>query len=385
MVRFEVHDTGIGIPDARKDSLFQVFTQVDASTTRKFGGTGLGLALSRQLVHLFSGEIGFDSEIGKGSVFWFTARLGRSIRPEPNLTPPAAFRGLRAMVVDDKHASLDVVRSILTRWGIECDLCEHPLRAVSDLQEASASGQPYEFLVCDMQMAEMDGMDFVGSVRALSDLQDLPIIALASIGQNIRGDLCSEWGVSECIAKPVRYSMLLTAVERSLNHGVPGELLQSEMDEIMDSALLSPPMAIDGKRRRILVAEDNEMNRLVISSYLRSMDFDCTLVDDGRAAVEYASTGTFDLVLMDWQMPEMNGVDATIAIREREQMSGSLARNHSRLPVIAVTAHATSGDRGKCLNVGMDGYVTKPIDKQSLIAVLSRHLDAVTPGEMLAN
>ncbi|MEZ5324054.1 MAG: response regulator [Verrucomicrobiales bacterium] len=374
LIRFEVHDTGIGIPDNRKDSLFQVFTQVDASMTRKFGGTGLGLALSRRLVQLFNGEIGFESEIGKGSNFWFTARLGRSSAPEPSITLPAGIEGLRAMIVDEKGASLETVRSILTRWGIACDLCANPLQAVGELQAALTSGRPYDLLVSDMQMVETDGLKFVRSVRARPELSGLPVIVLAAISQNISRRFCDEWGVSECVAKPVRYGKLLSAVKSALKRISPCDP-EIPVTEVASNSHPRQQRTIKGNRRRILIAEDNEMNRLVISAYLKSMGFDCTLVEDGRSAVEYATTGTFDLVLMDWQMPEMNGVDATVAIREHELMRGGLSRSCARLPVIAVTAHATSGDRGKCLTVGMDGYVSKPIDKQALIQVLSEHLD----------
>ena len=366
---FEIHDTGIGIPEEQKSSLFQVFTQADQTTTRRYGGTGLGLALSKKLVELLGGEIGFQSEVGKGSVFWFTARLGQPAVPEGPKTLPPAFQKMRVLVVDDNHMNLEIVQAILKRWGIASNACDYAPNAVDELRSAHRSGRPYNLVITDMQMPDVDGLGLVRHIRAMTELGNVPIIILTSMGQVVPADERKQWGINSCLTKPVRQSRLFNAVIDSLS----GEIMVQ--DPVTESEVLTAPHVIQGNQRRILVAEDNEMNQMVMSAFLRNMNFDFTIVGDGIKAVEYAASGTFDMVLMDWQMPGLSGIEATRAIREKEKSGGGLSRGEGRLPVVAVTAHAGADDRHKCLHAGMDDYITKPVNKQALIFVLERHLD----------
>jgi len=366
---FEIHDTGIGIPEERRDSLFQVFTQVDPLTTRRYGGTGLGLVLSKKLVELMGGEIGFRSEIGKGSVFWFTARLGKTAVAEGPKTLPPGFQKMRALVVDDNHMNLEIVQAILKRWGIASNGCDYAPSAVDELRSAHRSGRPYNLVISDMQMPDVDGLDFARHIRSMPELGNVPIIILTSMGQTIPAEEREKWGILACLTKPVRQSRLFNAVISSLS----GERVASNL--VLAREEVEPPHEIEGNRRRILVAEDNEMNQMVMSAFLRSMNFDYTVVGDGIKAVEYAASGTFDMILMDWQMPGLSGIEAARVIREKEEAGGGLSRSRGRLPVIAVTAHAAADDRSKCLNAGMDDYITKPINKHGLISILERYLD----------
>ena len=368
LVLFEVHDTGIGIADDRKDSLFQVFTQADATTTRRYGGTGLGLALSKKLVELMGGQIGLESTVGQGSVFWFTARVGRPQVAERQKLLPSGFQKLRVLALDDNPTNLEIVQAILKRWGIACEACDYAPNAVNELRSAHNAGRPYNLVVSDMQMPDMDGMDFVRHVRAIPELGNIPIIILTSMGQAIPAEIREQWGISACLAKPVRQSRLFNVVISSLSD----EPAEPDIDPVEEKGEIVSEM--QGSGQRILVAEDNEMNQMVISALLKKMDFDYTIVEDGRQAVEHAASGDFDLVLMDWQMPELSGIEATQAIREQENISGGFSRSRNRLPVVAVTAHAASDDRDKCLKAGMDGYITKPIDPKSLITAIRHHL-----------
>lgn len=368
LIRIEVADSGIGIPDDRRDRLFKLFSQVDASTTRRYGGTGLGLALCQRLVELFGGNIGVESTPGKGSTFWFTARLQPVTVPHDRVALPSNFKEVRVLVVDDNAINLEITSTHLQRWGISCDVADHGPAALIRLQEAWQDGRPYGLAIVDMQMPDMDGRELIQLIRQTPEIAGIPLIVLTSIGEVMSRDEANSCHVAACLHKPVRQSRLFDAVvaatsERRREAGVPLE----------EKSELACPRA-SWSECAVLVAEDNDLNQIVVRELLKTLGLTCTLASNGQQAVEHAASRAFDLVLMDCQMPLLDGFDATSKIRRREEIEGGWARNRCRLPVIALTANAIAGDREQCLAAGMDDYLTKPIDPKKLLAVLKRWL-----------
>ena len=365
LIRFEVQDSGIGIAEDRRDRLFQVFSQVDASTTRRYGGTGLGLALSKRLVELLGGEIGFESKLGVGSTFYFTVPVKPVSIGAGTQVLPDGFKQLRVLLVDDNETNLEILKCVLAKWGISCGAVTYAPQALAELRLAQRSGTPYGLVITDMQMPDMDGLAFVRALKTFSDFRNLPVIMLSSVGQTVMKDQLIASGLSACLSKPVRQSRLFSVIIDAL----------AERPEALPVPEGSQPNVVNFNHCfKILVAEDNDMNQQVISAYLKKLGIDCTMVDCGTKAVELARTRGFDLVLMDWQMPEMNGVEAVRQIRICEQFVGGLARGEKRLPVIAVTAHAMAEDRDKCMEAGMDGYLIKPLNARALTNLLQEHL-----------
>jgi len=353
LLRFQVADTGMGIPADAIPRLFGSFTQVDSSMSRKFGGTGLGLAICKQLTHLMGGTIGVESEVDSGSVFWFTIRLQRQALELPH-AERADLSGLRVLVVDDNQTNRVVLQKQLQRWGLVVLLAESGAEGLAVLREAFGAGEGPDVAIVDMQMPGMDGLELAAAIKADPALAAMPLVMLTSIGDH--GASARAAGIDACLTKPVRQIHLQDTLARLLT-GLPSR------PEVVP---VSPAPIDTGPRTTvILVAEDNPTNQLLARRLLERWGYRVDVVANGREALEATARVRYAAILMDCQMPEMDGYTATGEIRRREGTS-------HRTPIIAMTAHAMSDDRGKVLDAGMDDYVSKPVDAPLLRRVLAR-------------
>jgi signal transduction histidine kinase/DNA-binding response OmpR family regulator len=365
LLRFTVSDTGIGIPKDKQESIFAPFSQADTSTTRKYGGTGLGLTISTRLVEMMGGKIWVESEVGRGSQFHFTARLGVADVKEikvGSIAPPETLRGVKVLVVDDNRTNRRILEGMLKRWAMRSTCVEHGEDALVQLTGAREAGEPYGLILTDMHMPKMDGFTLIERIRQRPELSTATIMMLTSAGH--RGDAarCQELGVAAYLLKPIRQSELREAIARVLgareqDGAIPLITRFSLQDAREPSAFL-----------RVLLAEDNLVNQRLAVRLLEKRGHRVVVAGNGREALQALEKDSFDLVFMDVQMPEMDGLEATAAIRERETRSGL------HQPIIALTAHAMKGDREKCLAGGMDGYLTKPIRPQELDDILEDYL-----------
>ncbi len=370
LVRFDVIDSGIGIDPERQNRLFKLFSQVDASTTRKYGGTGLGLALCKRLAELLGGTIGVESTPDAGSRFWFTASLSHKTEKAESRVVPSTLENLRVLVVDDNATNREIVRANLDRWGIACETSDYAPSAYAELVAAHHCGAAYGLAILDMQMPDMDGRQLIERIRSTAFLADLKLIMLTSIGEDLPADQIEAWGLSSYLHKPIRQSRLFDAIVTAY---VESTSVTAWIDQSADVRIASdqPPAS----ERRILVAEDNQINQVVVRELLTRMGFICHLVGNGAEAVTQASTKSFDLLLMDCQMPVMDGFEASKEIRRLESVIG-WCRQGGRLPIVALTANAIAGDRDTCLAAGMDEYLSKPIHQVQLRRVVDRLLSA---------
>jgi PAS domain S-box-containing protein len=358
---FTVADTGIGVPEDKRESIFDPFSQADTSTTRKYGGTGLGLTISTRLVEMMGGKIWVESEMGRGSRFHFTVKLGVADAKEIKLgtiAPPELLRGVKVLVVDDNRTNCRILEGMLTRWQMKPISVNGGAAALEQLSGARAAGDPYNLILTDMHMPDMDGFALVEQIRERPELATATIMMLTSAGH--RGDAarCQELGVSAYLLKPIRQSELREAVARVLgarerDGAIPLITRFSLQDAREPDAYLN-----------VLLAEDNLVNQRLVVRLLEKRGHRVVVAGTGLEALQALEKESFDLVLMDVQMPEMDGLEATAAIREREKSSGL------HQPVVALTAHAMKGDREKCLAVGMEGYLTKPIRPHELDQLL---------------
>jgi signal transduction histidine kinase/CheY-like chemotaxis protein len=377
--RFTVADTGIGIAEDKREAIFDPFSQADSSTTRKYGGTGLGLTISTRLVQMMGGKIWVESKLGRGSQFHFTVRLGATDAKEIKLgtvAPPELLRGVRVLVVDDNRTNCRILEGMLTRWQMKPTAVNGGAAALAQLSAAREAGEPYSLILTDMHMPDMDGFALVEQIRHTPELATATIMMLTSAGH--RGDAarCQELGVSAYLLKPIRQSELREAVARVLgarehDGAIPLITRFSLQDAREPDAYLS-----------MLLAEDNLVNQRLVVRLLEKRGHRVVVAGTGLEALQAMAKERFDLVLMDVQMPEMDGLEATAVLREREKGTGL------RQPVVALTAHAMKGDREKCLAAGMDGYLTKPIRPQELDQLLeiyvARRMEARNPAETVA-
>jgi signal transduction histidine kinase/CheY-like chemotaxis protein len=359
VLHFRVRDTGIGIPSDRLAHIFAPFEQADGSTTRKYGGTGLGLSISAQLVGLMGGQIWAESELGKGSTFHFTAQFGISNAPvgQPAPVPAAGLRGLRALVVDDNATNRRILTQTLMHWGVEPSAADNGRTALSALAEAQSLGNRFDLVLIDSRMSDLDGFTVAEQMRANSELAHTTIVMLTSAGQPGDAARCRELGISAYLTKPIRQSQLLEAITTVL--GQPPSKGDSR-------PLVTRHTLRERARLHILLAEDNPVNQTVAVRMLERLGHSVIVAGNGRQVVAEAEKQTFDVILMDVQMPEMDGFEATAAIRQRERATGE------HTAIIAVTADAMQGDRERCLAAGMDGYIAKPIHAPELSDAIKR-------------
>ena len=331
MLRFVVADTRIGIPKDKLNVIFDPFSQADNSTTRKYGGTGLGLTISARLVTLMGGKIWVESEVGRGSSFYFTARLGVGDIKEievGSIAPPELLRGIKVLVVDDNRTNRRILEGMLTRWEMIPTSVEDAEEGLIQLSKAQQAGQRYALILTDMHMPKTDGFTFIERVREKPELSTAIIMMLTSAGHKGDAARCHELGVAAYLLKPIRQSELREAIARALGgHEQKGAIPLITRFSLHDAR--NPAEFL-----RILVAEDNAVNQRLAVRLLEKRGHRVTLASSGRQALEALEKATFDLVLMDVQMPEMDGIAATHAIRQNEQAGGS------RLPIVALTANA---------------------------------------------
>jgi signal transduction histidine kinase/CheY-like chemotaxis protein/HPt (histidine-containing phosphotransfer) domain-containing protein len=361
LVRFSIKDTGIGIPAHKQDCLFKQFSQVDGSTTRKFGGTGLGLAISKQLAEAMGGGIGVQSEEGKGSEFWFTARFLKQPKQGRDLTPPADMHGARILVVDDNASNREIMLVQFKAWGARADEATDGEAGLCLLREAARAADPYQVAVLDMQMTGMDGEALGKAIKADRALKETRLVMMTSLGQ--RGDVrrLEEIGFVAYLTKPLRHSDLFD----SLTAVLTGETRKAGRKILTRHSIRE----IRRSNVRILLAEDNIVNQQVAFGILKKLGLRADAVTNGAEAVKAMEAIPYDLVLMDCQMPEMDGYEATARIRDPQ----SQVRNHD-IPIIAMTAYSMQGDREKCLEAGMNDYLSKPVVPQALAEMLEKWL-----------
>jgi PAS domain S-box-containing protein len=361
-----VRDTGIGIPPERRAAIFEPFTQADGSTTRQYGGTGLGLTISLKIVTLMGGTIWVESEVGRGSAFHFRVRLAAPAPSTAALDRPdaAALQGLRVLVADDVAINHRILEEMLRAWGCEPTLVESGGVALAALAEARASGTPYGLALVDARMSGMDGFALAETMRAGPGAAPPLVMMLSSSSQAAEAARCHELGDLPYVVKPVDPSRLLEVMLTVLLPAGAGR---------PDRRRAAPAGA--GRGIKVLVAEDNKVNQRLVLGILEGLGHAVTMVCDGREAVAAARVGDFDVALLDVHMPEMDGFEATAAIRGFEKETGR------HLPIVAVTASALKGDREACLAAGMDGYLAKPIRAAELVEVIARLARSQTPAD----
>ncbi len=364
LLHFTVSDTGVGIAPEKHKLIFDPFSQADSSTTRNYGGTGLGLTISARLVAMMGGTIWVESEVGRGTQFHFTVRMESSDNAIQigMIAPPEVLHGVRVLVVDYKRTNRRILEGMLKRWKMRSTSVEGGEEALVQLAAARLAGESYSLILTDMHMPKMDGFTLIERIRQRPELSAATIMMLTSAGH--RGDAarCEELGVSAYLLKPIRQSELREAIARVLgareHKGAIPLITRYSLQDARDPAAVL----------RLLLVEDNQVNKLLAVRLLEKRGHHVVVAGNGREALAALEKENFDLVLMDVQMPEMDGFEATAAIRDREKGTAN------RQPVVAMTAHAMKGDRERCLAAGMDGYLSKPIRPQELDNVLEQYV-----------
>jgi len=368
LLHFVVRDTGIGIAPERQRAIFDAFTQGDGSTTRKYGGTGLGLTICSRLVELMGGRIWVESQQGAGSQFHFTVVLGRAPADHPGGEPAGSqpLAGMRALIVDDNPINRRILVEACASWGMRSEEADSGLAALTAMHRAQVAGDPFRLVLLDSQMPELDGFQVAQRIHQDPDLAGAVILMMGS------GDLLQDptrWrdlGIARYLAKPVVHEELLNAVLGTLGLAAPPP------EPEPPPAPVSAPHELPGCR--ILIAEDHPVNLKLVKKLLEKRSFIPTAATNGEEVLQALDGNTFDLILMDVQMPGMDGLQTAAAIREREKSTGG------HIPILAMTAHAMNRDREKCLEAGMDAYVSKPLSP----AELYRAIDELLNGPVAA-
>ena len=358
LLRFTVKDTGIGLSREAIGRLFMPFTQADGSTSRRFGGTGLGLSIAKRLVELMGGRIGADNNLdGAGTTFWFTARFAQiSAEDIESVETPPTIAGSCALIVDDDKSSREILMQYLMSWGIAVDVAADAAHAMELLKSSRANQVEYDFAIIDYLMPDLDGIDLGKKIRKLDDYHDLPMILVTAFDESGRGGDAVDAGFAGYLRKPMKQSSLYDAIafatERKTSLSAPRSL--------------APFTPVAGAKNRVLLAEDHEVNQKLAIKQLQKLGYDAVAVADGQEAIDRIAREHFDVVLMDCQMPVVDGFEATRLIRRRETQTGA------HIPIIAMTANAMEGDRETCLAAGMDDYIAKPVQMEILRSTLAR-------------
>src|SRR5262245_33624850 len=359
VLEFSVTDTGIGIPRDKQARMFEAFEQADTSTTREYGGTGLGLAISKQLVELMNGDIGIESEVGKGTTFRFTARF--KLQPKPadrGESQRDYLQGLRVLVVDDNETNRFILQEITNVWGMTPAVASSVDEAIATLEKAQSSGQPIQLVLTDMYMPRRDGFALIEWLRARPEYADVKVMILNSGPTAEHRARAKEMHVASYLTKPVRQSTLFAAIATAIG---PAEALP-----VAPAAAAAVGQDHEDRPLHILLAEDNPVNQMTATTMFEKLGHAVVVANNGRQAIDRINEKKFDIVFMDVQMPEMDGATATGEIRKSERLTGT------PIPIGAMTAHAMKGDKEKCLEAGMDDYVSKPIRRKDLADVIAR-------------
>jgi two-component system sensor histidine kinase/response regulator len=367
VLHFLVSDTGIGIPPDKLGSVFEAFEQVDRFNTRRFGGTGLGLAICARLVDLMQGRIWVESELGRGSRFHFTARFDRATAApsEPPTTLPEVLRGARVLIVDDNATNRRLLDEWLRNWGLQPSAVPNAREALAAIARQHDAGRPFDLLLTDSQMPDLDGLGLIEQIRATAVIASTVIVVLSSSDRPQDVARCLQLGVAACLLKPLKQRELLETVVRALGGGV---------SPAAPVALPPPSPPRHVRPLRILLVEDSLVNQKLATAVLQKQGHQVVLAQNGSEALAVVAAQSFDLVLMDIQMPVMDGLEATRRIRAAERPDGH------RVPIVAMTAHALKGDREQCLAAGMDGYVAKPLHTQELVQAMASLLGDAEPA-----
>ncbi|MGJ8656538.1 MAG: response regulator [Akkermansiaceae bacterium] len=364
-LHFSIRDTGIGIPKEKLAKVFEVFQQADASTTRRYGGTGLGLAISMQIVEAMGGKIWVESEVGKGSDFQFDASFGISkVAPEdaPDLIfteeSLSSVEDLTVLIVDDNATNQLILKEMLSNWDMQPIIASSGHEGLDTFTEAANNNNPVRLILLDFMMPEMDGLEFAKCLRALPENEDVSIILLSSAATPISQNQREKLGISRSLTKPAKQSDLFNAIMDVMGPATRGG--QVNLNHVNNNAEDHPSL-------NLLLVEDGKVNQIVATQLLKKRNHRTTIAENGLEAVKAWETGNFDAILMDLQMPVMNGLEATRAIRDKEHENGGTAH----IPIIAMTADAMKGDRERCIDAGMDDYVAKPVRPEELYTALS--------------
>ncbi len=370
LVYFGVRDTGIGLTEEQKERLFQSFQQADTSTSRKYGGTGLGLAISKQLAHLMGGEVGVQSELGKGSTFWFTAKLNHVKESKSIQKSTIDLRGYKALVVDDNFTARQVLSEQLNQMSFFVTQVESGEEAIKVIGQAAKNHKPFDIIFIDWKMPVMNGLETARNIHLLEMEQIPKIVMVTAYGRDDVIDDAAKVGVECILIKPVNSSTLLNSIMLAFNDGE----VKQQSTKRNTSNLIEKLIAIKGAS--ILLTEDNDLNQEVVCGLLESGDFDLDIANNGKEAVDMVSMKHYDIVLMDMQMPVMDGVTATTEIRKNQTLDV--------LPIIAMTANARQEDKEKCLSVGMQDHISKPIDPEELFNALLTWIKPIDGAEETA-
>lgn len=366
-IRFEIEDTGIGLSPEARSRLFQPFTQADGSTTRKYGGTGLGLSISKRLVDLMNGDIGVESSEGHGSLFYFTIPLREALVTH-NVCPisRANLCGIKVLIVNNHENSKDIIYRYICAWGMRNSVIATPQEAVAILKRDVESSDPYDLAIIDSVTPLVNALDLVQMIKSDPQLRETKVVMLTANDAVGLKETALQAGTNGYLVKPVKQSELFDCIAVAMNR-----VNQISVTSDTAATVANLPLTNEGMSENshtVLLAEDNFANQKLAMLLLTKLGYQVRLAINGQEAVEITGRGEIDLILMDCQMPKMDGFEATAAIRQEEQ----IARRH--IPIIAMTANAMQGDREKCLSSGMDDYISKPINSKQLKKLLERWL-----------
>ncbi|QDU62000.1 Signal transduction histidine-protein kinase BarA [Planctomycetes bacterium Pan216] len=368
VLRFSVRDTGPGIPVEARDRILEPFSQLDSSTTRMHDGSGLGLTIAKELAELMEGRIWFESELEQGTTFFVEVKLSRPVESERDAPAPESIdqlKGLRVLVVDDNKANRQILRDMLENWEMKPEICADAAEAMDLVKQKSEQGEPFQVLLVDALMPKVDGFTLIERINVDQYARDPVILMLSSADAQMFSDRCEELCIDNLLEKPISQSDLYDAIASSIG---PVPKSREVITQRVKKETLRP--------LSILVAEDTKANQIVVQRTLERRGHDVAIAVNGRDAIDRWKDGSYDVVLMDVQMPALDGLQATVAIRSLEE-GGQLPPT----PIIAMTAHAMRGDRQRCLDVGMDDYIAKPIDVRQLVDVVERHASPSDSGE----